>query len=31
VSGALRPRPIEYWPDDILELSEALLNSGSGS
>ena len=23
--GALRPRPIEYWPDDILELSEALL------
>jgi len=24
-SGALRPRPIEYWPDDILELSEALL------
>jgi ADP-ribosylglycohydrolase/fructose-1,6-bisphosphatase/inositol monophosphatase family enzyme len=30
-SGALRPRPIEYWPDDILELSEALLNSGSGS
>jgi len=29
-SGALRPRPIEYWPDDILELSEALLNSGSG-
>lgn len=24
-SGALRPRPIEYWPDDILELAEALL------
>jgi len=24
-SGALRPRPTEYWPDDILELSEALL------
>lgn len=24
-SGALRPRPVEYWPDDILELSEALL------
>jgi len=23
--GALRPRPVEYWPDDILELSEALL------
>jgi ADP-ribosylglycohydrolase len=24
-SGALRPRPIEYWPDDVLELAEALL------
>jgi ADP-ribosyl-[dinitrogen reductase] hydrolase len=24
--GALRPRPIEYWPDDLLELAEALLN-----
>jgi ADP-ribosyl-[dinitrogen reductase] hydrolase len=24
-AGALRPRPIEYWPDDILELAEALL------
>ena len=24
-SGAVRPRPVEYWPDDILELSEALL------
>lgn len=24
-SGALRPRPMEYWPDDILELAEALL------
>lgn len=23
--GALRPRPMEYWPDDILELAEALL------
>jgi ADP-ribosylglycohydrolase/fructose-1,6-bisphosphatase/inositol monophosphatase family enzyme len=23
--GALRPRPAEYWPDDILELAEALL------
>lgn len=22
---ALRPRPIEYWPDDILDLAEALL------
>ena len=27
-SGALRPRPVEYWPDDILELSEALLATG---
>ena len=26
--GALRPRPVEYWPDDILELSEALLLAG---
>jgi len=24
-SGALRPRPVEYWPDDLLELAEALL------
>jgi ADP-ribosylglycohydrolase len=24
-SGALRPRPAEYWPDDVLELAEALL------
>ncbi|HEX7053208.1 MAG TPA: inositol monophosphatase family protein [Burkholderiales bacterium] len=24
-AGALRPRPMEYWPDDILELAEALL------
>jgi ADP-ribosylglycohydrolase/fructose-1,6-bisphosphatase/inositol monophosphatase family enzyme len=23
--GALRPRPVEYWPDDLLELAEALL------
>jgi ADP-ribosylglycohydrolase len=30
-AGALRPRPMEYWPDDVLELAEALLaNSGSG-
>ena len=28
-AGALRPRPMEYWPDDVLELAEALLNSGS--
>ena len=26
-AGALRPRPIEYWPDDVLELAEALLLS----
>jgi ADP-ribosyl-[dinitrogen reductase] hydrolase len=24
-AGAKRPRPMEYWPDDILELAEALL------
>jgi ADP-ribosylglycohydrolase len=24
-AGALRPRPVEYWPDDALELAEALL------
>jgi ADP-ribosylglycohydrolase/fructose-1,6-bisphosphatase/inositol monophosphatase family enzyme len=24
-AGALRPRPIDYWPDDVLELAEALL------
>jgi ADP-ribosyl-[dinitrogen reductase] hydrolase len=24
-AGALRPRPIEFWPDDSLELAEALL------
>ncbi|HVJ12290.1 MAG TPA: inositol monophosphatase family protein [Burkholderiales bacterium] len=24
-AGAPRPRPAEYWPDDILELAEALL------
>jgi len=26
--GALRPRPSEYWPDDVLELAEALLGQG---
>ena len=26
--GALRPRPVEYWPVDILELAEALLVPG---
>ena len=30
-AGALRPRPMEYWPDDLLELAEAVLNSGPGS
>lgn len=24
-AGALRPRPMTYWPDDILDLAEALL------
>jgi ADP-ribosylglycohydrolase len=24
-AGALRPRPIEYWPDDVLDVAEALL------
>jgi len=24
-AGAPRPRPAEYWPDDLLELAEALL------
>src|SRR5260221_8417920 len=23
--GALRPRPMDYWPDDVLEVAEALL------
>jgi ADP-ribosylglycohydrolase len=30
-AGALRPRPMEYWPDDLLELAEAVLNSDPGS
>jgi hypothetical protein len=25
-AGALRPRPMTCWPDDVLEISEALLN-----
>jgi len=25
-AGALRPRPMEMWPDDVLEIAEALLN-----
>jgi len=28
-AGAPRPRPMELWPDDVLELAEALLKSGS--
>jgi ADP-ribosylglycohydrolase len=24
-AGAARPRPVEYWPDDVLEVAEALL------
>jgi ADP-ribosyl-[dinitrogen reductase] hydrolase len=26
--GARRPRPVEYWPDDVLEVAEALLQIG---
>ncbi len=29
-ASAPRPRPMAYWPDDVLDLAEAL-NSGSGS
>lgn len=25
-AGAIRPRPMECWPDDVLEVAEALLN-----
>jgi hypothetical protein len=25
-AGALRPRPMSCWPDDVLEVAEALLN-----
>jgi ADP-ribosylglycohydrolase/fructose-1,6-bisphosphatase/inositol monophosphatase family enzyme len=25
-AGALRPRPMELWPDDVLDVAEALLN-----
>lgn len=28
-AGARRPRPMDYWPDDALELAEALLQVGS--
>ena len=24
-AGAARPRPMHYWPDDLLEIAEALL------
>lgn len=27
-SGARRPRPMAYWPDDVLEVAEALLLAG---
>jgi ADP-ribosyl-[dinitrogen reductase] hydrolase len=27
-AGAPRPRPATYWPDDVLELAEALLQTG---
>ena len=26
--GVAQPRPHEYWPDDIVDLAEALLRSG---
>jgi len=26
-AGALRPRPMELWPDDVLDIAEALLNT----
>ena len=25
-AGALRPRPMDCWPDDVLEIAEGLLN-----
>jgi hypothetical protein len=25
-ANALRPRPMAYWPDDVLDLAEALLS-----
>jgi hypothetical protein len=28
-AGAPRPRPMSCWPDDVLELAEALLLAGS--
>ncbi len=30
-AGAPRPRPAGYWPDDVLELAEALLGQSPGS
>jgi hypothetical protein len=24
-AGAARPRPMTYWPDDLLDIAEALL------
>ncbi len=27
-AGAARPRPMDYWPDDLLEIAEALLSPG---
>jgi len=27
-AGAARPRPMDYWPDDLLEIAEALLRLG---
>jgi ADP-ribosylglycohydrolase len=28
-AGALRPRPMECWPDDVLDLAEALINDAA--
>ena len=30
IAGALRPRPMSCWPDDVLEVAEALLLAGQG-
>ncbi|WIJ25783.1 inositol monophosphatase family protein [Devosia sp. RR2S18] len=29
LGGAAEPRPMEYWPDDLLELAEGLLDAGA--
>ncbi|QQP87546.1 ADP-ribosylglycohydrolase family protein [Skermanella sp. TT6] len=30
-TGARQPRPMEYWPDDLLDLAEALLTAAADS